>query len=83
MTIQFRDFSPAVKKQGWIKNEYATLQETVEQANVWIAEAKVHVLNIETVVLPNIAGRETAAPEIPGRGLGTDWYQVIRIWYET
>jgi hypothetical protein len=85
MTIQFRDFFPDVKKRGLFKTQYATLQETVEQANAWIAEAKVRVLNLETVVLPNIlSAQQTTVAEARTSGeMSSSWYQVIRVWYET
>jgi hypothetical protein len=85
MTIHFRDFASEVKSRGFFSNEYATLQETVDRANAWIAEVGVRVLNVETVVLPNVGDGEekTAATAIRTSGeMSSWWYQVVRVWYQ-
>jgi hypothetical protein len=48
-------------------------------------ESGVRVINVETVVLPNIAGVDDASKiEIRTSGeISSYWYQVIRIWHET
>ncbi|MCU0875827.1 MAG: hypothetical protein MUE50_26130, partial [Pirellulaceae bacterium] len=57
--IQFRDFvprmlsAPAFFKVG----QYETFAEAVAAANQWIEQQRVEVINVETVVLPNIWSR--------------------------
>ena len=68
----FRDFAPKQKRPvGFFQSaESDNLMEAVLQANLWVVDHKVKVLNIETVVLPNSIS--DSAP----------WYQFIRVWYE-
>jgi hypothetical protein len=85
--IQFRDFvpkmlaAPALFKAG----EYESIETAVAAANDWMKESNVKVLNIETVVLPNIWSRyEEGTSDV---ALGTSgempshWHQFIRVWY--
>ncbi len=48
--------------------------EAVLQANLWVVDHKVRVMNIETVVLPNNQENESISSSVP-------WYQFIRVWY--
>ena len=83
MAIRFKDFFPEILSQGFFSNEYATLQETVDRANDWIDRKEVRVLNVETVVLPNI-GNDGKTAEVAIRTSGemsSYWYQVVRVWY--
>ncbi len=36
------------------QGEYETLADSIKAANEWIKAANIHVINVETVVLPNI-----------------------------
>lgn len=85
---KFRDFvpkmltSPKLFKAG----EYESLEEAVAAANAWIDEEKIQLINIETVVLPNIWSRwEEGTTDV---ALGTSgempshWHQFIRCWYD-
>jgi hypothetical protein len=60
------------------------LPATIVRANQWIAESAVRVINVETVVLPNVRQVEDAS-EVGIRtsgGMSSYWYQVVRVWYE-
>ena len=82
MAIGFQDFLPRVVKQGFLFNEYETLAQTLERANAWLAQTQAQVINVETVVLPNISKEEeTTAREIDVVGQGATWRQFIRVWY--
>lgn len=82
----YRDFAPgALKGARWFQGAtYETFDAAVAAANSWIAADAVKVINVETVVLPNI--------DAPGQGGTADaqlwtasmanWYQFVRVWYE-
>lgn len=61
MAIGYQDFRPEILKSGIFSTQYETLAATVARANKWIAESGVRVLNMETVVLPNIQSGEDAS----------------------
>ncbi|WP_395137889.1 hypothetical protein [Armatimonas sp.] len=72
----FRDFAPKQKRPaGFFQSaESDNLMEAVLQANLWVVDHKVRVMNIETVVLPNNQENESISSSVP-------WYQFIRVWY--
>jgi hypothetical protein len=82
----FRDFvpkmlsSPKLFKAG----EYESFEAALHAANEWINENNLRVLNLETVVLPNIWSKwEEGTTDV---ALGTSaepshWHQFIRVWY--
>ena len=90
--IHFKDFVPQRLKQstgvfGWNRGAdvHESLEETLVRANEWIEKSPIFkVLNVETLLLPNIFSRDEKvktrinlnAGEIP------TWYQVIRVWYQ-
>ena len=88
MVLQFRDFVPhMLAPPGWFKEgEYESFDDALDAANQWINEQNIKVVNIETVVLPNIWSRfeegstDTAlstSGDSPSR-----WHQFIRCWYD-
>ncbi len=87
--IQFRDFvpemlsAPALFKAG----EYESMDAALAAANSWIKEFDIQIINVETVVLPNIWSRyEEGTTDV---ALGTSgempshWHQFVRVWYQT
>ena len=84
MSIAYKDFFPTVLKSGFFSTEHEALPATVSRAGQWIRGAGVRVINVETVVLPNIKTAEEASNVgIRTSGeLGSHWYQVVRVWYE-
>lgn len=85
MPITYKDFFPRLITPGFFVDEYEPLPSTVDRANQWLSEANVEVLNIETVVLPNI-DRAADANQTGIRTSGemsSFWYQVVRVWYST
>jgi hypothetical protein len=90
----FRDFAPKQKRPaGFFQSaEFDNLMDAVLQANRWVVDHKVKVVNIETVVLPNILEKEKEPKEeaTMGGSVATyegishynHWYQFIRVWYE-
>lgn len=85
--IQFRDFvprmlaAPAFFKVG----EYESFEAAVAAANQWIEEQRIDLVNIETVVLPNIWSRYEEGSTDGSLGISGDspsfWHQIVRVWY--
>jgi hypothetical protein len=84
MSIAYKDFFPTVIKSGFFSIEHEALPATVSRAGQWILGAGVQVINVETVVLPNVETTEEASKVgIRTSGeRGSHWYQVVRVWYE-
>jgi hypothetical protein len=86
--IGFVDFPPRVVRPGALFRaaQYEALQQAVAAANRWVRQYGVTVLNVETVVLPNIyrSGEEGSAdPHLITSGeMMSEWFQVVRVWYE-
>ena len=86
--IRYHDFIPQRTAQpGFLKPaEYEPLDVALADANEWIKENDVRVLNVETVVLPNIWSRFEEGTHDPALATSGEspsyWYQVIRVWYE-
>lgn len=83
MAIACRDFLPEIKVRGMLSNEYEHLGETIARANAWIAADQVAVINVETVLQPNLARRgrsDENGVRVSGE-LSSFWFQVVRVWY--
>jgi hypothetical protein len=87
--IQFRDFVPEMlSAPGLFKvGEYESMEAALAAANSWISEHGIKIVNVETVVLPNIWSRyEEGTTDV---ALGTSgempshWHQFVRVWYQT
>jgi hypothetical protein len=85
--IGYRDFVPKMLAPGGFLSpaEYETFDSALDAANAWIDENGIHVIDVETVVLPNIWSRfEDGSTDT---SLGTSgespshWHQFIRVWY--
>jgi hypothetical protein len=87
--IQFQDFVPRkVSEAAFFKTaEYESFDAAVEAANRWVQENRIKVINIETVVLPNIWLRWEEGSTDPSLGISGDspshWHQFVRVWYRT
>ena len=87
--IRFQDFLPRLlRPPGFLTSaEYDTFEQAVDAANQWVAHYGVKVLNMETVVLPNITNSgEQGSTDAHLRTYGETssyWYQFVRVWYET
>ncbi len=82
--VNFKDFAPQIKKRGFLKTDFQTLEEALAAANVWIASNSIDVVNIETVVLPEMWGEDgTTDTDLTTSGdMMNTWYQFIRVWYK-
>jgi hypothetical protein len=85
--ILFRDFVPEQTSSGGLFQipQYAPLSDCLKEANAWVDEYQVDVINVETVVLPNMhdAHEEGSRdPSLRASGeVGTMWHQFIRVWF--
>jgi hypothetical protein len=86
--IRYRDFAPQVIKRGLLHSDaYETFDAAVAAANAWMSGAAVDLLNVETVVLPNITSDRsdgTADGRVETEEAMTsvnEWYQFLRVWY--
>src|SRR5687767_15063198 len=82
------DFAPRMVRPAALFRlaEDEALQHAVAVANQWVRQYGVEVLNVETVVLPNIHGRGeegSTDPQLTTLGeFRSEWYQVVRVWYQ-
>jgi len=54
MKIQYKDFSPSAVEPKVFWTKFEDFSRVVDRANEWIRDSGVTVLNVETVVLPNV-----------------------------
>ena len=85
--IKFQDFAPQVTvTQGIVFSSRSvdTFQSALDEANAWISRHAIEVLNIETVVLPEMHSEEgTTDTDLTTSGeMMSSWYQFIRVWYK-
>jgi hypothetical protein len=87
MVIRYQDFTPQMlTPPGFLTvATYEPLQVAVDAANAWIKENGIHILNIETLLLPNIWSRFEEGSSDPSLGTSgespSQWHQVVRVWY--
>ncbi len=85
--IAFQDFVPQqLQPPGFFTAaQYALIDQAVQAANVWIQQEGVKVLNVETIVLPNMnnSGEEGTGDAMVRTSGDTSsfWYQFVRVWY--
>ena len=88
MALRAKDFVPQKTKGGMFKSgKIQSFQETLDDANNWIAEnTQINVLNVETVVLPNIHESDEEGSQDTelwtGGESSSHWYQLVRVWYK-
>ena len=85
--IAYQDFAPQIlQTSGIFKNAiYETFDDAVAAANAWIESQSVRVVNVETVVLPNMwleEGTTDVELKAYGGSMSSHWHQFIRVWYE-
>ena len=86
--LRYKDFVPKqITAPGLFKDgEHESFEHAVEAANQWLAETKVKLISIETVVLPNIWSRWEEGSDDASIGTSGDtpsrWHQFLRCWYQ-
>ena len=67
---------------GFFSNTYEQLEDAVVRANDFVAEGNRELVNIETVVLPEMYSEGgTMDPELSQSGNHSSWFQFVRVWY--
>ena len=85
--MRFQDFVPKVIQPGGFLRPaaYESFAECVAEAGAWIQRHGIDVINVETVVLPNIRNPGEEGPadvELHASGeMFSHWYQFVRVWY--
>ena len=86
--LRHQDFVPKMTKEWafFSPPEYESFESALAAANLWIKQNEIKVLNVETVVLPNIWARfeegSTDPSLVTPDGTFDCWHQFIRVWYE-
>ena len=75
-----------LQKPGFfMQGTYTELDQVLDRLNAWVDEADVEVVNIETVVLPNLySEKEMGTQDVSIRTSGevmSTWNQFFRVWY--
>jgi len=86
--LKYKDFVPEeIEAPGFFKEgRHESFDHAVEEANKWLAENRIALVSIETVVLPNIWSRWEEGSNDASLGTSSDapsrWHQFIRCWYK-
>jgi len=87
--IDFKDFNIKVTKSAGMLSdpEFEPLAETMLRLNGWIEKNEIIVLNVETLLMPNIYKGYSNRTSSSGayKVLGDEstwWYQIYRVWYQ-
>ncbi|MFY0651014.1 MAG: hypothetical protein JXQ96_03225 [Cyclobacteriaceae bacterium] len=86
MKVEVKDFVPEKAKGSFFKSgEIQKFEAIQSQLNDWLQTNDVKVVNIETLLLPNIheADEEGSFDTelFTGGETHSQWYQIIRLWY--
>lgn len=89
--LAYRDFAPrSLSRSMWEEltgaETYETFDVAVEAANAWIRSQRVKVVNVETVVFPNVFEKSeegTSDARVTTMSGWASWHQFVRVWYET
>ena len=84
--IYFTDFTPLITKAGgfFASKEFQSMDDVMKDINEWVDKHNAHVINIETVVLPNMHqedGSQDAELRTSGE-MSAQWNQFFRVWYK-
>ena len=84
MKIGYKDFMPGILKSGFFSTTHETLSSAVLRANEWIEQSGLRIINVETVVLPNVGTVEDASQvgNYTSGEMASNWFQIVRVWYE-
>lgn len=76
--IAFKDFIPKrVEGTGDLED----IENVLERVNNYIFDNGVRVINLETVVLPNVEHTGDSELQTP-EGEDSTWVQFLRLWFE-
>jgi hypothetical protein len=86
--LRYQDFVPKMTKPPAFLSpaEHESFDAAVAAANRWVKDNGIRVVNIETVVLPNIFSRYEEGSRDASLGTSGEspsfWHQFIRVWYD-
>ena len=86
--LKHKDFVPKeIKAPGLFDHgEHESFDAAIEACNRWLAESKVRLISLETVVLPNIWSKWEEGSKDASIGTSGDfvsrWHQFLRCWYQ-
>ena len=85
--LKYKDFVPKQRKAPGIfdQGDHESFDEAVVAMNEWLVQNPVKLINLETVVLPNIWSRWEEGSRDASIGTGDSpnrWHQFIRCWYQ-
>ena len=87
MTLEYQDFSPSAVEHKVLSTEYENFSEVVAHANDWIRDSGVTVLNVETILLPNLQNLKDTLQviqSVSGTVMNSSYlFQVLRVWYDS
>lgn len=87
MVLKYKNFVPrATREAGFFTREdYENFDAAVAAADAWIAETGVELVQIETVVLPNMFASGEKGPNdtfiYQSGDMSSHWHQFVRVWY--
>lgn len=83
--IKYKDFLPQETARGGLFGgvDYSNFEDCVAAMNHWLERNPVHVIQCETVTLPNMHNiSEDGSHDTELHAAGhTIWYQFLRLWY--
>ncbi|MFT4736313.1 MAG: hypothetical protein ACI8QD_000162 [Cyclobacteriaceae bacterium] len=88
MPISVKDFVPEKTKGGMFKSgKIDKFNDILGDMNEWIEQNSPTIVNIETLLLPNIhesdeEGSQDTELYTAGEA-SSNWYQIIRVWYNS
>src|SRR3954462_2764413 len=86
--LRYRDFVPKMVKQAAFLSpaEHELFDAAGAAAGRWIKENEIHVVSVETVLLPTIWSRYEEGSRDASLGTSGEspsfWHQFVRVWYE-
>lgn len=83
--LRFKDFVPELAVIDAHGHElYASFEEAVAAAGQWLKSTPARVIQLETVVLPNIWAPNEGGSSDPSLRTWTpaSWHQFVRVWYD-
>lgn len=85
--LEFRDFAPVMLDPGGIVSPptFEPFENAVRAANEWFRKSGVTVVNVETILLPNLtllSDKATSGVALFRVSQDAYWYQIVRVWYD-
>jgi hypothetical protein len=86
--IAFQDFAPGQMSQATslVAGQWQPFDQAVVAANAWIQQYAIHVISVETLLLPNVwntVARGTLESRLHTTGdMSNHWFQVVRVWFD-